>query len=68
VCRELGRFPFELPAGLPDEQLVLMQAYMELRAEIESGKVDQTDIDAGRAERELQAAESAAWLSRRGGA
>lgn len=54
-----------MPAGLPDEQLVLMGGYLDLRAEIESGKVDRTDIDAANAERELQAAEAAAWTSRR---
>ena len=66
ICFEMGRFPYELPAGLPDEQLVLMAAYVELRAELRSGKSTSDDFAGRAAEKRLQTAESVAWTNRRG--
>lgn len=68
MCFELGRFPFELPAGLPDEQIVLMVAYLELRAELQRGDGRDRAIErAARAgEAQLQADEAAAWKNVRG--
>ena len=42
-----------------------MAAYLELRAEFQSGKTDRHDIEGRRAEHELQANEAAAWKTRR---
>ncbi len=67
LCFELGRFPAELPVGLPDEQLVLMTAYTHVRADLQSGKTTEVDLGARAAEKQLQADEAAAWKNRRGG-
>lgn len=67
VCFEMGRFPFELPDDLPDEQLELMVAYLEIRAEMRSKKPADAEVARARiAEAELQAAEAAAHMKRRG--
>lgn len=66
VCFELGRFPFELPAGLPDEQLTLMVAYLEIRREENDRLEDRVAARARSAEHMLQAAESDAWQTSRG--
>lgn len=61
VCHSLGRFPFELPPGLPDEQLQLMWAYLELRHEEQTATQQQRAVTAARSgEAQLQAAEAAA--------
>lgn len=67
LCHELGRFPHELPTDLPDEQLTLMFAYLELRAELrESGSRSDALVRQGRAaEVELQQMERAAWAERK---
>jgi hypothetical protein len=66
VCFELGRFPYELPAGLPDEQVELMLAYLAVRNEEQAGDTAARDVAAARAaEHELQAAEQAAWKTSR---
>lgn len=68
MCFELGRFPAELPPGLPDEQLMLMYAYLEVRAELRnnSGKAGEVDRMARSSEKQLQADEAAAWKNVRG--
>ncbi len=43
-----------------------MNAYLHVRAEMKSGKVDAIDLGARQAERDLQADEAAAWKTRRG--
>lgn len=64
----MHRFPFELPEGLPDEQIELMIAYLAIRAEMrdESSKSAERSRGAA-AEAELQAAEAAAHAQRRRG-
>jgi len=65
VCFELGRFPFELPRDLPDEQIELMVAYLTIRQERQKDP-STAHVDNARAvEKQLQAAESAAWASTR---
>lgn len=68
LCFELGRFPFELPPGLPDEQIDLMLAYLEIRAELRNESKTSAETARGAAvEAELQAAEAAAHARRRRG-
>jgi hypothetical protein len=68
VCFELGRFPHELPPDLPDEQFLLMAAYVSLRADIERRGAAGARSARGRAaEAAYQAAEAEAWAARRGG-
>jgi len=66
VCFELGRFPYELPDGLPDEQVDLMLAYLAVRAEQERATSSERHIERARgAEADMQAAEAAAWKTTR---
>lgn len=66
VCFSLGRFPFELPAGLPDEQIDLMLAYMAIvREESDDHERSRVDAAAMAGEARLQAEESAAWATQR---
>jgi len=67
VCFELGRFPFELPPGLPDEQITLMLAYLVLRNEQSSASSDPLVRQGRTAEAHLQAEEAAAWANTRKG-
>ena len=68
LCFEMHRFPFELPAGLPDEQIELMIAYLGIRAEMRSESKKSAETARGAAaEAELQAAEAAAHARRRRG-
>lgn len=67
MCFELGRFPYELPAGLPDEQITLMLAYLELRHEMSSDRAQQSQqIHQARAATDALEAERAAWRAQQG--
>lgn len=62
MCVELGRFPAEVPVWVPDEQMVLMAAFLSLRAEArQDGQRAQRHMNAVAAEMDLQAAEREAW-------
>ena len=63
MCHELGRFPFELPENLPDEQVLLMNAYLRVRDERrqQSSPASTMRSAAERDEAQLKAAEAEAW-------
>lgn len=62
----MGRFPYELPSGLPDEQVDLMLAYLAIvREEEEAGDRGRHHRQGVAAERALQDMEAEAWASSR---
>lgn len=63
VCFELGRFPHELPADLPDEQVTLMLAYLSIRNEGSAGAGAPLARQGRVAEAHHQADEAAAWAA-----
>lgn len=66
MCHELGRFPYELPADLPGEQVELMFAYMQIVAEERRRTPrDQLRARARDADAELQRAEAEARRKKR---
>lgn len=61
MCFELGRFPHELPRDLPDEQLILMWAYLSIKAEMQREADDGVGERARSSEAMRQSVEERAW-------